>query len=35
MCEYGFFDNMDYSEVIVKNDENSKAVGQQQIMESQ
>lgn len=24
MCEYGFFDKMDYLEVIVKNDENSK-----------
>lgn len=24
MCEYGFADKMDYSEVIVKNDENSK-----------
>lgn len=24
MCEYGFSDKMDYSEVIVKNDENSK-----------
>lgn len=24
MCEYGFSDKMDYLEVIVKNDENSK-----------
>lgn len=24
MCEYGFFDKMDYLEIIVKDDENSK-----------